>query len=375
VLRQQALVLEQMSDGVIVTDLKGRIIEWNPAAERMYGYSRDEMLGRSPSFLHHTEKAFNKSSEIREGLQRNDRWTGEINFVRKDGTEGISETVISLLYDEYSGQVARIGVNRDVTERKAAEKSAQEMRDERYQSQKLEALGNLARGIAHDFNNALFPIIGLIETTRMNLPDGSPEARNLDIVRSSAQHASDLVRQILTFARQETHEFQPSDLIRLVRDACTFLRAGLPANIQIQEQMENREIYIMADPTQIHQVLVNLGINARDAMEGQDGTITISVFDREAKAAPGKSFMEPISQPYVSISVANTGPGMDAETLERIFEPFFTTKEEGVGTGLGLSVVHGIVSAHNGAIEVATDPGKGTTFTVHLPILEVLQEE
>lgn len=373
-LRQQALVIAHMTDGVIVTDLNRKIIGWNPAAERMYGYSKEEALGRTPDFLHDPEEVEPKSAEIIDTVLREGRWVSEINFLRKDGTGGIAETVVTPLYSDRHEMVARIGVNRDVTDRKAAEQVAQEMVEKRNQSQKLEALGNLARGIAHDFNNALFPIIGLTETTRMNLPDDSPEAKNLDIVRNSAQHASDLVRQILTFAHRETNELRPADLTRLVRDACMFLRAGLPENVQIIERIGDTENYILADPTQIHQVLVNLGINARDAMAGQDGTITISIFESVTKPGPGQPIADQDARPCVSVSVANTGTGMDADTVERIFEPFFTTKEEGAGTGLGLSVVHGIVNAHYGTIEVASEPGHGTTFTVHLPKLEVVQD-
>ena len=363
-LRRQALIFEQMSDGVIVTDLEGRISDWNPAAERMFGYARQEVLHSTPSILHHPAEAEELRLEIVERINRTGEWRGEINFVRKDGREGVCETHVLPLYDVSGEVIARIGVNRDLTERKEAEKAQMALQQQVYQAQKIDALGNLLGGIAHDFNNALLPIIGLTELTAPLLPKESKERTNLQKVLDAAYHAQDLVRQLLTFSRQDPPDRRRVDIAEIVHDAIRFLRAGLPSTIEMIEQLDNTIGFVFADATQIRQVIVNLATNARDAMIQSGGVLRIEISaielatEKLANLQPG---------PYFRIDVTDTGRGMDEATIERIFEPFFTTKPANKGHGLGLTVAFGIVRGHNGTITVASEVGRGTQFSVYLP--------
>jgi PAS domain S-box-containing protein len=366
-MRRQSLIFEQMSDSAIVTDLHGRIIDWNPAAEKMFGYSKSEALGRSPGFLHRAAGSENLTARIMEGAQSDGRWIGEIDFIRKDGTEGVCETVVVPLHDEKGDLVATVSVGRDLSERKAAEQMRAELQQQLNQAQRNEALGNLAGGIAHDFNNALFPIIGLTELTAAALPNDSRDKTNLGKVLEAAYHARDLVRQILAFSRREKPDRKPVDIREIVHDAVRFLRAGLPTTIRIQNRIEESVGLVLADPTQLYQVIVNLGTNARDAMEEKGGLITINLSSARIDPDTEGALGELMPGHYVRLDMTDDGAGIDQEVLGRIFEPFFTTKDVDKGHGLGLSVVYGIVRGHNGTITVQSRPGHGSTFSVFLP--------
>ncbi len=255
------------------------------------------------------------------------------------------------------------GVGRDITERKRGEEALRE-------AHKMEALGTLAGGIAHDFNNALLPIIGLTELALGKLSKDSVEARHLDKVRSAAYHAQDLVRQILAFSRHEPPERRPIDLQSVAHEACRFLRAGLPTSIQIRERLDETTALVLADPNQIGQVIVNFGTNAGDAMAEDGGILTVEISEVQIGPNHGTIQTERAAGPHVRLTVTDTGCGIDQDDIERIFDPFFTTKEIGNGTGLGLSVVHGIVKSHGGTMTVKSEPGKGSTFSVLFPVLE-----
>jgi signal transduction histidine kinase/ActR/RegA family two-component response regulator len=232
------------------------------------------------------------------------------------------------------------------------------------QAQKMEAVGTLAGGIAHDFNNILAAIIGFTELAIDDAPEGSLLRPSLDRVLSASLRGRDLVKQILTFSRKEEQERQCVALTPLVEDALRFLKASLPAAIEIEFDSSGTTDLVLADPTQIHQVLMNLVTNAAFAMGKKGGLLEIQMSDTffSSSEVPGLQ-----AGPYVKLSVRDTGCGMDKQILDRIFDPFFTTKKSGEGTGLGLSVVHGIVKAHQGAITVSSEPGEGSTFTVFLP--------
>ena len=239
-----------------------------------------------------------------------------------------------------------------------AEKAAAE----RQHSQKLEALGTLAGGIAHDLNNTLVPVLSLAKLTGRRLPEGSRERANLDTILNAGSRASDLVKQILAFARREQVDKQPIDLAALVRDSLKLLRASTPATIRLVEDVDDVPL-VLGDVGQLHQVIINIVTNAVQAISGSLGQISVSLKeDGERDSATGRRL--------VCFAIEDTGAGMDKETLSRIFDPFFTTKGVGEGTGLGLSVVHGIVGEHGGRIQVTSAPGKGTRFQVFLPILD-----
>ena len=232
---------------------------------------------------------------------------------------------------------------------------------ERQHSQKLEALGTLAGGIAHDLNNTLVPVLTLAKLTARHLPEGGRERTNLETIHTAGMRARDLVKQILAFARREQVEKQPVDLAALTREALRLLRASIPATIRIVEDIDDVPP-VLGDPGQLHQVIVNIATNGAQAIDGRIGQLSVSLKESRRRDTAA-------NQKFVSLSIQDTGIGMDAHTMSRIFDPFFTTKPVGEGTGLGLSVVHGIVTDHNGLIEVESHPGEGTRFQIYLPTL------
>lgn len=250
--------------------------------------------------------------------------------------------------------VALIGTLQDVTEQRRAEATRLELERQLQQAMKMEALGTLAGGIAHDLNNALVPVLGLTECVLESLPPGSAERADLEVVIHGAARARDLVRRILAFSRKETPERRPVDVGAAFDSAWELLRHALPPAVAVELRCDPGS-QVLADPSQLHQVFVNLVTNAAQAIGDRAGTVTVTV-----AAAGGE----------VRLSVADTGSGMDEAVLARVFEPFFTTKPVGEGTGLGLAVVHGIVAGHGGRIECRSRPGEGTVFDIHLPAFE-----
>jgi PAS domain S-box-containing protein len=258
----------------------------------------------------------------------------------------------------------------DITARKEAERTQKTLEAQLMQSQKMEALGTLAGGIAHDFNNILGAMLGFAEITYYQLPEASEEKHYLENILKAGDRARHLVKQILSFSRREQVERQPLSLIPIVKETIKFLRASLPTTIDIHARLEDGKAMVVADPTQIHQVLLNLATNAAHAMEGKGGVLEISL--QTVQLDPEEiSLYEGIGPgPYLELRVSDTGCGMEPGILERIFEPFFTTKEPWKGTGMGLAVVYGIVKALEGTIKVSSEPGQGTTFLVLLPLTE-----
>ena len=270
-----------------------------------------------------------------------------------------------------SGKVEGILIlTTDITERKKATDKAGKLKDQLRQAQKMESIGTLAGGIAHDFNNILSAILGYTELSLMNLAEGSTLKPNLEKVLGAGKRARDLVQQILAFSRQGNPEMAPFRINRVVKDALQLIRASLPTTMDIRFQVKS-DATVMGDSTQIHQVLMNLCTNAGHAMKDGKGILTVEVAEEEMihdnfsgdpyGILPGRS---------VRISVGDTGQGMAPDVMERIFDPYFTTKKKGHGTGMGLAVTHGIIKNHGGAITVESEMGKGSTFTVLLPIME-----
>lgn len=270
---------------------------------------------------------------------------------------------------ENAHELAEINIEleREIAERKSAQESEQKLEADLLQGQKLQAIGTLAGGIAHDFNNILYAIVGYIELARQDVPKESLVYKNLGKVLDAGKRGQDLVSRILSFSRRQHHQHDSINLNQSIESALSLLRPTIPASVDIQFK-PTIDVMVMGNMTQIHQVLVNLINNAVDAMD-DNGTIIITTTQINKDDPVLKNFPQNLAQNYCKIVVHDTGHGMDQATVDRIFEPFFTTKEVGQGTGLGLSIVHSIIKEHQGEITVTSQPGKGTSFIIYLPIL------
>lgn len=360
-------IFESVGDALVVTDLGGNIIDVNGAACRLYGYAREEMLGLAVRCL--VSEPYHPQLE-RDLLVAGEgqSFFGESVEVCKDGALLDVELKVSRL--QMQGKSCMLSVVRDVTERKRAEAELKKMELKLVQGQKMEAIGTLSGGIAHDFNNILAGIIGYAELAKGMVGNGEEKlARHVSRILEAAARARDLVRQILAFSRRDDTSLASFSAGRVVKEALELLRATLPKNIEIHEQLHSGPDKVMGDVSQIHQVVMNLCTNAWHAMGEAGGTLTVQL-ESERLASP-LSVYDTTLPPgdYHRLTVADSGKGMDAETIRRIFEPYFTTKEKGAGTGLGLSVTLGIVKNHGGAITVRSSPAAGTEFTVLLPLI------
>ena len=352
-------LFEHANDLIYTHDLTGHFTSINRMGEQTTGYSRDEILQMN---LHHLV-APTHLALARQMLANNcagaASTTYELDIVTKGGQRVTLEVSTRLI--SQAGQPLEVqGIARNITERQLLEAQLR-------QAQKMEAIGTLASGIAHDFNNILAAILGYSELTLDEVPPASRARQHLQQVLAAGVRAKELVQQILLFSRQTEQARQPVHLAPLVTEALALLRAALPATIELRQVLADDIGVIVADPTQIHQVLLNLCTNAAQAMRDTGGMLTVGLdtCERVADLPAGAPRLTP--GPYVRLTVRDTGHGMTPAILERIFEPFFTTKDVGEGTGLGLAVVHGIIANHGGAIWVDSAPGHGTTFAVYLP--------
>lgn len=274
-----------------------------------------------------------------------------------------------------NGEVVQInGTVADITERTRAEQENYELEKQLRQSRKMETIGMLTGGIAHDFNNILTPIAGYVDMARMTLPANDPLAYDMKQVSLGVDRAKDLIQQILLFSRQAEPALAPVDVKDVIIEALDLLRTTIPANINIEQQLDGSYNQVLGDETQIHQVIVNLCTNAAQAMSNEGGTLTVKLEQGSLDAKTAKLLPKLTLAKYLRLSVLDTGPGMDEKTQESIFNPFFTTKKVGSGTGLGLSVVHGIVQSHGGDVRVESEPGKGAAFHVYLPTSDYSEE-
>ena len=263
-----------------------------------------------------------------------------------------------------------VGILVDITERKRVEAENEKLESRIRKSERLETLGNLAGGIAHDFNNILTPIIGYAEMGMMRLPEQEPSHGFFREITVAAERAKNLVQQILMFSRAQETESSSVAVQTVIEEALKLLRASIPSTIGIEKHINQASRNIYADPSKIYQVILNLCTNAFQAMENTGGTLTIDLDEIIPDGNLKKKFPEMAVQPYVRLTIADTGHGMDSNTLDHIFEPFFTTKPVNKGTGLGLSVVHGIVTGYKGVIDVESAPEKGTIFNIYLPVCD-----
>lgn len=361
----QAALLDKANDAILVRDFDGVIQYWNQGAQRLYGWSSEEAVGCNIVELMHGDPVLYRTAQ-RE-LLATGTWMGEIVQKTRLGEKVEILANWTLIRDERGAPKSVLAINSDITERKRLEAQV-------FAAQRLESLGTLAGGIAHDFNNILAAILAHVTLASEGLEPQHPLQEDLAEINQASLRAAALVRQILSFSRRGIPERCPTNLERVASEALKLLRATLPAAIRIDSDFEPELPDIFADPTQIHQVVMNLGTNAAHAMAGKGGVLTVSA----ERAVIESGFMVGTTELrpglYVRLRVTDTGCGMDQETMSRIFDPFFTTKEPGAGTGLGLSVVHGVVRGHGAGLAVRSAPGLGTEFNLYLPVRHARSE-
>ncbi|GIX49678.1 MAG: hypothetical protein KatS3mg131_3889 [Candidatus Tectimicrobiota bacterium] len=350
-------VIDHSADAILTTDLHGRITFCSPSAAELFGCRCEELVGQAMAAFYRGGRA------EAEGVMRRLRAEGTLRDYEtvlrtRDGREVEVSASISLLRNLKGEVTGTLGILKDISARKRLEAQLR-------QAQKMEAIGTLAGGIAHDFNNILAAIMGYAELAQQDVPEQSPPWHHLQEVLRGCQRARDLIRQILAFSRQGEAERRPVALHQLCRETLRLLRAALPATVTLREHLE--EGTVLADPTQLQQVLLNLGSNAGHAMREGGGELEVRLETVQVEAPLAATHPALHPGPYLCLTVRDTGTGMPPQVLERIFDPFFTTKAPGEGTGLGLATVHRIVSDHGGAILVESTPGRGTTFRVYLP--------
>lgn len=359
-LSEQAALLDITRDAILVRDLEGRILFWNKGAERMYGWNQEEILGAQiMDVLFTVQKNFYLAADLE--VRTKGEWAGEVQLPTKQGRELIVSSTWTLVRDDAGDPKSILMVDTDVTEKKSLE--SQFLR-----TQRLESLGTLAGGIAHDLNNVLGPILMGAEVMKRRTTDAA-SLKLLDSMETSARRGAEMVKQVLAFARGIEGERAYVQVKHLIDEIATFITETFPKSLSIRKEIQKDVPSVLGDATQLHQVLLNLAVNARDAMP-EGGTITLELSGATFDESYAR--MHPDAKPgrYVMIGVTDSGVGIDPAILEKIFDPFFTTKDQGKGTGLGLSTVSGIVRGHGGFINVYSEVAKGTRFRVYLPAAE-----
>ncbi|MBS3756725.1 MAG: PAS domain S-box protein, partial [Desulfobacterales bacterium] len=355
------ILFENVNEAIFVTQ-DGKFKFVNPQTEEILGLSKKKLIERPFYGLIHPEDRDMVLDKHKRRISGEDL-PNVYTFRIINGAGEILSVELSTALFNWEDRPATINFLRDITQQKDLESQLR-------QSQKMEAIGTLAGGIAHDFNNILSSVLGYTELSMDEVEKGTLLHQNLSQVLTSGNRAKDLVKQILAFSRKEAQEFIPTSIVPLVKEALKMLRSTFPSSIEIKENISIEKGIVYAEPTQLHQLIINLASNAKQAMSDEGGILEVTVetvnFDENIK----KKYPEMAPGNYVRISVSDTGCGISEQYLDKIFEPYFTTNETGTGTGLGLSVVHGIVKSHSGHISVYSEPGKGTTFHVYLPLAE-----
>lgn len=364
---EQASLMDKTQDAIIERDLEGRILFWNKGAERMYGWTREDVLSRHIGNLLYANVA--KFDEANGLTISQGEWYGELLHRTQNRGDITIAARWTLVRDDEGQPKSVLAINTDITEKKKIE--AQFMR-----AQRMESIGTLAGGIAHDLNNILAPIMMSIDILK-EISTEPQAAEILETIEMSAKRGADIVRQVLSFARGLEGQRLEIQLKHLVKDLEKIIKDTFPKDIRLKFMVPHDTWTVLGDPTQMHQVLLNLCVNARDAMP-HGGTLSVEVENCELDAHYAAMNLHAKPGHYVKISVADTGSGIPTDLLEKIFEPFFTTKELNKGTGLGLSTVMAIVKSHDGNINVYSEPGKGTTFRIYFPAIvdsDMLEEK
>jgi len=371
--------VEQIDEVIFMTDSEGIITYVNPAFERVYGFTKEEALGKTPRILESGTTTTEQYEISWQDLLSGKRIQAELVNKSKDGRLISVDTSMNPISDGQGDITGFIAVQNDITERKRMEEERKTLQQQFFQAQKMESIGTLAGGIAHDFNNILGIILGHSSFIEPGDIDPTTLSTRMAAITKAVQRGANLVRQILTFARKTDAALEPVNVNTTIEELAKMLRETFPKTTEIALHLDKTVPLITMDHTQLHQALLNLCVNARDAMNDPSWTApkgsTLSIkTEMIAGDTLRTQFADAEGSHYVCIGVSDTGMGMDEATKQRIFEPFFTTKELGRGTGLGLAVVYGVVKSHQGFVDVESQPGRGTTFRLYLPIPEYIIE-
>ncbi|PEN13743.1 hybrid sensor histidine kinase/response regulator [Longibacter salinarum] len=359
-IREQAQFLDKARDAIIAFDMDGRVVYWNKSAERLTGWTADEMLGARARERLYGPSETDKLEECHESVREDGEWMGELRQQTKEGEELVVESRWTLVRDSAGQPTSILVINTDITERKRLE--SQFLR-----SQRMESIGRLVGGIAHDLGNLLVPILlGVKVLKRRDSGDGKVR-QTLEMIEKSAERGSNMVEQVLAFARGVEGERVALQAQTIIEEVAKIVTETFPDGIDVQVAVPDDLNDIVGDATQVQQVLMNLCVNARDAMP-DGGTISIQASETEVTEAEAHRKMDAEPGAYICLTVADTGTGIPDEAIDKIFEPFFSTKAEGEGTGLGLSTAYSIVKSHKGFVDVESEDGEGTTFRVYLPV-------
>ncbi|MHC5935563.1 PAS domain-containing hybrid sensor histidine kinase/response regulator [Nostoc sp.] len=358
-IREQAALLDVTTDAICVRDLNNQIIFWNKGAETLYGWQATEAWGKNASELLFDEPSPEIEAALLQVISKG-KWQGELTKLTKTDKEILVASRWSLVCDEQGKPKSILTVDTDITEKKHLEAQL-------FRAQRLESIGTLASGIAHDLNNILTPILAGAQLLPLKFPDADKRTRHLlEILEINAKRGADLVKQVLSFARGVEGKRITLQLKHLIVEVAKILKETFPKSIEISTDVPQDLWMVSGDSTQLHQVLMNLCVNARDAMVN-GGSLSISAENLLIDENYARMNLEAKEGSYTVITVSDTGVGIPKEILDRIFEPFFTTKDVGQGTGLGLSTVLGIIKSHGGFVNVYSEPGSGTSFKVYLP--------
>ncbi len=359
-------ITEGVSDSIVVTNTDFEILYANKEAENLFGYTLKELEGNSPDILNAEPETEKIQQKLYKTIERGETFLGQSLNKRKDGSKFHCEYKVMPLKNVKNEVYAYVGIQRDISERKHTEEHL-------LQTQKMESIGSLAGGIAHDFNNILFPIIGLSEILLEDLPSDSLEYGNVQEILRAGKRGKDLIKQILSFSRQTEHKMIPVRVQKVLKEALKLSRSSIPSDIAIASNIQIDCGLVLADPTQVHQIAMNLITNAYHAVEQTGGKISIQLKETEIKRDnPASASLKPGKHAVFSIS--DTGCGIEPALKDKVFDPYFTTKHQDKGTGLGLAMVFGIVKEHKGHIDFSSEVDTGTTFTVYLPLMEKTSE-
>jgi two-component system cell cycle sensor histidine kinase/response regulator CckA len=365
-IREQAALLDKAQDAILVWNLESSITYWNKSAQRLYGWTAEEVVNKNVNKLLYNKEESSQPNEVQKSVIERGEWNGELHHVTKDGGDIIVDSRWTLMHDTKGKPKSILVINTDITGKKKLE-------EQFLRAQRMESIGTLAGGIAHDINNVLSPIMLSLELLKEKFTDNQSQ-QLIDILDRSAKRGASLIKQVQSFARGVEGERIPLQTANLISEIRQMAKETFPKSIEIRTDIPKDLFTISGDATQLHQVMMNLGVNARDAMP-DGGILSISAENVFIDENFAHINIEARVGRYIVIAVTDTGTGIPPKIMDRMFEPFFTTKEHGKGTGLGLSTALGIVKSHGGFINVYSEVGNGTTFKVYLPAITTTETQ